>query len=120
RICIARALALQPKCIICDESVSAQDESVQAQVLNLLNRIKQEFQITYIFITHDLSVAKYMSDRILVMSKGQIVESDTPEQLYRHPKQEYTRTLINAIPKGEPEDIIKAQEKREAMRVGGL
>ena len=116
RICIARALALQPKCIICDESVSALDVSVQAQVLNLLNKLKHEFQITYIFITHDLSVAKYMSDRILVMSKGQIVESGTPEQLYQNPQQEYTRSLISAIPKGEPEDIIKAQEKREAMR----
>ena len=116
RICIARALALQPKCIICDESVSALDVSVQAQVLNLLNKLKHEFQITYIFITHDLSVAKYMSDRILVMSKGQIVESGTPEQLYQNPQQEYTRTLINAIPKGEPEDIVKAQQKREAMR----
>ncbi|MBC5994151.1 ABC transporter ATP-binding protein [Pontibacter cellulosilyticus] len=120
RICIARALALQPKCIICDESVSALDVSVQAQVLNLLNKLKQEFHITYIFITHDLSVAKYMSDRILVMNKGRIVESGTPEQLYRHPQQEYTRTLINAIPKGEPEDILKAQERRVAMRNGVL
>ncbi|MDX5438631.1 MAG: ABC transporter ATP-binding protein, partial [Pontibacter sp.] len=75
-------------------------------------------QITYIFITHDLSVAKYMSDRILVMSKGQIVESGSPEQLYRQPQQEYTRTLINAIPKGEPEDILAAQQKREAMKAG--
>ncbi|GAB3825239.1 ABC transporter ATP-binding protein [Pontibacter rugosus] len=118
RISIARALALQPKCIICDESVSALDVSVQAQVLNLLNKLKHEFQITYIFITHDLSVAKYMSDRILVMSKGQIVESGTPDQLYQNPQQEYTRTLISAIPKGEPEDIIKAQEKRERMKAG--
>ncbi|GHA64549.1 ABC transporter ATP-binding protein [Pontibacter akesuensis] len=118
RISIARALALQPKCIICDESVSALDVSVQAQVLNLLNKLKQEFQITYIFITHDLSVAKYMSDRILVMSKGQIVESGTPDQLYQNPQQEYTRTLISAIPKGEPEDIVRAQEKRERMKAG--
>ncbi|WP_299758777.1 ABC transporter ATP-binding protein [uncultured Pontibacter sp.] len=118
RISIARALALQPKCIICDESVSSLDVSVQAQVLNLLNKLKQELHITFIFITHDLSVAKYMSDRILVMSKGQIVESGTPEQLYRQPQQEYTRTLINAIPKGEPEDIIAAQQKREAFRTG--
>ncbi|MEJ8757558.1 ABC transporter ATP-binding protein [Pontibacter sp. H259] len=120
RISIARALALQPKCIICDESVSALDVSVQAQVLNLLNQLKHEFQMTYIFITHDLSVAKYMSDRILVMSKGQIVESGTPQQLYLNPQQEYTRTLISAIPKGEPEDIIKAQEKRELMKAGQL
>ncbi|MFT2009671.1 ABC transporter ATP-binding protein [Pontibacter sp. 13R65] len=120
RISIARALALQPKCIICDESVSALDVSVQAQVLNLLNKLKQEFQITYIFITHDLSVAKYMSDRILVMSKGQIVESGTPDQLYQNPQQEYTRTLISAIPKGEPEDIVAAQQKRELLKAGVL
>ncbi|MBC5774566.1 ABC transporter ATP-binding protein [Pontibacter sp. KCTC 32443] len=120
RISIARALALQPKCIICDESVSALDVSVQAQVLNLLNQLKHEFQMTYIFITHDLSVAKYMSDRILVMSKGQIVESGTPQQLYLNPQQEYTRTLISAIPKGEPEDIIRAQEKRDLMKAGQL
>ncbi|GAB3194990.1 peptide/nickel transport system ATP-binding protein [Pontibacter aydingkolensis] len=120
RICIARTLALQPKCIICDESVSALDVSVQAQVLNLLNKLKHEFQITYIFITHDLSVAKYLSDRIMVMNNGQIVESGTPEQIYRNPKQEYTRALISAIPKGELEDIIKAQEKREGMRAGIL
>ncbi len=118
RISIARALALQPKCIICDESVSALDVSVQAQVLNLLNKLKQEFQMTYIFITHDLSVAKYMSDRILVMSKGQMVESGTPEQLYLHPQEEYTRTLISAIPKGEVDDIIAAQRKRDAIKAG--
>lgn len=120
RISIARALALQPKCIICDESVSALDVSVQAQVLNLLNKLKHEFQMTYIFITHDLSVAKYMSDRILVMSKGQIVESGTPQQLYLNPQQEYTRTLISAIPKGEVEDILQAQQKRELMKAGQL
>ena len=118
RISIARALALQPKCIICDESVSALDVSVQAQVLNLLNKLKQEFQITYIFITHDLSVARYMSDRILVMSKGKIIESGTPNQIFQNPQQEYTRALLSAIPKGEPEDIIAAQQKREAMKVG--
>ncbi|WP_266203628.1 ABC transporter ATP-binding protein [Pontibacter kalidii] len=116
RVSIARALALQPKCIICDEPVSALDVSVQAQVLNLLNRLKEEFHITYIFITHDLSVAKYMSDRILVMNKGQIVESGTPEQLYLQPREEYTRTLMNAIPGGEPEDIMAAQRKREALK----
>ncbi|OKL40809.1 ABC transporter ATP-binding protein [Pontibacter flavimaris] len=118
RISIARALALQPQCIICDESVSALDVSVQAQVLNLLNRLKREFHITLIFITHDLAVAKYMSDRILVMRKGRIVESGTPEQLFRQPREEYTRTLMNAIPKGEPEDILAAQQKREALKAG--
>jgi len=120
RVSIARALALQPKCIICDEAVSALDVSVQAQVLNLLNKLKQEFQMTYIFITHDLSVAKYMSDRILVMSKGQIVESGTPAQLFRNPQQAYTRALLSAIPKGEPEDIMAAQQKREAIKAGLL
>jgi peptide/nickel transport system ATP-binding protein len=118
RISIARALALQPKCIICDESVSALDVSVQAQVLNLLNKLKQEFRITYIFITHDLSIAKYMSDHILVMHKGRIIESGTPAQLFRSPQQEYTRTLLSAIPKGEPEDIMAAQQKRETMKAG--
>ncbi|RDV14458.1 ABC transporter ATP-binding protein [Pontibacter diazotrophicus] len=119
RISIARALALQPKCIICDESVSALDVSVQAQVLNLLNKLKREFGITYIFITHDLSVAKYMSDRILVMSKGRIVESGTPDQLFSNPQQEYTRSLLSAIPKGEPEDIMAAQQRREAIKALG-
>lgn len=118
RVSIARALALRPKCIICDESVSALDVSVQAQVLNLLNRLKQEFHITYIFITHDLSVAKYMSDRILVMNRGKIVETGTPEQIFRQPQEEYTRNLISAIPKGEPEDIITAQQKRKAIKAG--
>ncbi|MCC9165358.1 ABC transporter ATP-binding protein [Pontibacter harenae] len=117
RISIARALALQPKFIICDEAVSSLDVSVQAQVLNLLNQLKQEFQMTYLFITHDLSVARYMADSILVMNKGQIVESDTPDQIFQNPQQEYTRTLISAIPKGEPADIMAAQERRQAMRV---
>ncbi|WP_242921632.1 ABC transporter ATP-binding protein [Pontibacter liquoris] len=120
RICIARALALQPKCIICDESVSALDVSVQAQVLNLLNHLKREFGITYLFITHDLSVARHMSDRILVMHKGQIIESGTPGQLFQNPQQEYTRALIKAIPKGEPEDIVRAQQQREALKAGIL
>jgi peptide/nickel transport system ATP-binding protein len=100
RICIARSLALNPKFIICDESVSALDVSVQAQVLNLLKELQQEFQLTYIFISHDLSVVKFMSDRILVMNEGRIVEVGTSENIYRHPKEEYTRKLIAAIPQG--------------------
>lgn len=99
RVCIARALALQPKFLICDESVSALDVSVQAQVLNLLNQLKKEFQLTYIFISHDLSVVKYMSHRILVMQKGAIQELNEADQLYAHPQTQYTRTLIDAIPK---------------------
>jgi peptide/nickel transport system ATP-binding protein len=112
RICIARALALQPKCIICDESVSALDVSVQAQVLNLLNDLKREFNITYLFITHDLSVARFMSDRLLVMRQGQIVESGPAANLYAHPQHEYTRQLLAAIPKDEPADIRAAVASR--------
>ena len=112
RICIARALALQPKCIICDESVSALDVSVQAQVLNLLNDLKREFGITYLFITHDLSVARFMADRLLVMSKGKIVESGPAADVYAHPQNEYTKTLLAAIPKDEPQDIRAAVASR--------
>ncbi len=100
RVCIARALALNPKFIICDESVSALDVSVQAQVLNLLKELQAELQLTYIFISHDLSVVKFMSDRILVMNQGKVAEIGPSEQIYTHPTQEYTRQLIAAIPKG--------------------
>jgi len=102
RICIARALALKPKFIICDESVSSLDVSVQAQVLNLLKELQDEFKLTYIFISHDLSVVKFMSDRILVMNRGQIVETGSSEDIYRAPKQEYTKVLIASIPTGKP------------------
>lgn len=120
RISIARALALQPKCLICDEPVSSLDVSVQAQVLNLLNSLKQELQIACIFITHDLAVAKHMADRILVMNKGRIVESGTPDMLFEQPRHAYTRMLIDAIPKGEPEDIRAAQRQRAALKAGML
>lgn len=100
RICIARALAVNPKFIICDECVSALDVSVQAQVLNLLNQLKHEFGFTYIFISHDLSVVKFMSDRMIVMNKGKIEEIDDADQVYSYPQSEYTRKLIDAIPKG--------------------
>lgn len=99
RIVIARTLALEPKLIICDESVSALDVSVQAQVLNLLNDLKKELGLTYIFISHDLSVVRYISDRVMVMQKGQIAELNEADELYNHPKQEYTKKLIGAIPK---------------------
>lgn len=105
RICIARALALQPKFIICDESVSALDVSVQAQVLNLLADLRDQFDFSYIFISHDLSVVKFISDRIAVMKQGKIVELQDAESLYAHPKSEYTKSLIHAIPMGEVEDI---------------
>ena len=112
RICIARALALNPKFIICDESVSALDVSVQAQVLNLLIQLREEFKFTYIFISHDLSVVKFMSDRMVVMNKGKIEEMGISDDIYNNPQREYTQKLIAAIPKGELHDIQR--------RVGGV
>jgi peptide/nickel transport system ATP-binding protein len=100
RIVIARALALNPSFIVCDESVSALDVSVQAQVLNLLNDLKKEFGFTVIFISHDLSVVRYISDRIMVMNKGKIEESGNADEIYFNPKSEYTKRLIASIPKG--------------------
>ncbi|MEQ9356357.1 ABC transporter ATP-binding protein [Coleofasciculus chthonoplastes] len=112
RVCIARALALKPKFIICDESVSALDVSVQAQVLNLLKELQSEFKLTYIFISHDLSVVKFMSDRIMVMNKGKIEEIDAAESIYREPKTEYTRQLIASIPTGSLDRIEQQQAGR--------
>jgi peptide/nickel transport system ATP-binding protein len=100
RIVIARALALNPSFIVCDESVSALDVSVQAQVLNLLNDLKKQFDYTILFISHDLSVVRYMSDRVLVMYQGKIEESGTAEDIYLHPRSDYTKKLIDAVPKG--------------------
>lgn len=99
RICIARALAVQPKLVICDESVSALDVSVQAQTLNLLNRLKHDFGLTYIFISHDLNVVRFMSDRIIVMYNGKPVELGDADDIFNKPKNDYTKKLINAIPK---------------------
>ena len=98
RICIARALAVSPRLIICDESVSALDVSVQAQVLNLLNRLKEERHLTYIFISHDLSVVRFMSDRVVVMYNGQPVEINEADALFEHPLNAYTQKLIDALP----------------------
>lgn len=114
RICIARALALNPKFIICDESVSALDVSVQAQVLNLLKELQTEFGLTYIFISHDLSVVKFMSDRAIVMNKGKIEEIGTADRIYRQPQQAYTRQLIAAIPAGNLARIRQQQLGRSA------
>ncbi|AUS05256.1 ABC transporter ATP-binding protein [Pseudotamlana carrageenivorans] len=100
RIGIARTIALQPKLIVCDESVSALDISVQAQVLNLLNSLKKDFNFTYIFISHDLAVVKYMSDQLLVMNQGQIEELNDADIIYKNPEKAYTKKLIHAIPKG--------------------
>ncbi|MFY9311207.1 MAG: ABC transporter ATP-binding protein [Bacteroidia bacterium] len=116
RICIARALALKPKFIICDEPVSALDVSVQAQVLNLLNELKREFGFTYIFISHDLSVVKFMSDRMVVMNRGRIEEMGDADTIYSNPQTAYTQKLIDAIPKGQLADIRSAIEKKNNLR----
>lgn len=100
RIGVARAIALEPNVVICDESVSALDISVQAQVLNLLNELKEEFGFTYLFISHDLAVVKYMSDQLLVMKEGKIVERGEADEVYANPITDYSRTLIESIPKG--------------------
>lgn len=115
RICIARALAVEPRFIICDESVSALDVSVQAQVLNLLLELRRDFGFTYIFISHDLSVVKFMSDRMIVMNKGRIEEMGYSEDIYAAPQQEYTRSLIAAIPDGS----LQALERRIGPRKPG-
>lgn len=116
RACIARALAVEPKFIVCDESVSALDVSVQAQVLNLLIGLRQEFGFTYIFISHDLSVVKFMSDRMIVMNKGKIEEMGLADDIYAHPQQEYTRQLIDAIPRGDLAAIEAACAARRTLR----
>lgn len=100
RIVIARSLSVNPRFVICDESVSALDVSVQAQVLNLLNDLKNDFGLTYIFISHDLSVVKFMSDRMMVMQHGKIVELGDADQVYHYPSSAYTQTLIDSIPRG--------------------
>ena len=100
RIAIARCLTMQPEILVCDESVSALDVSVQAQVLNLLQDLQDEFGLSYIFISHDLSVVKYIADQVMVMHKGQVVELADSDELYRNPVHPYTRSLLSAIPKG--------------------
>jgi peptide/nickel transport system ATP-binding protein len=100
RIVIARALAVEPEFLICDESVSALDVSVQAQVLNLLVDLREQFDLTMLFISHDLSVVKFLADRILVMNEGKIVEEGDSERIYESPSDPYTRKLIGAIPQG--------------------
>jgi peptide/nickel transport system ATP-binding protein len=100
RIAIARCLTLRPDILICDESVSALDVSVQAQVLNLLQDLQDEFHLSYIFISHDLAVVKYISDQVMVMNQGEIVEIADSDEIYRHPQQAYTKKLLSAIPKG--------------------
>ncbi len=100
RIAIARCLTMRPDILICDESVSALDVSVQAQVLNLLQDLQDEYNLSYIFISHDLAVVKYISDQIMVMNEGRIVEIGNSDEVYRHPREPYTQRLIASIPKG--------------------
>ena len=108
RICIARALMLRPEFVVCDESVSALDVSIQAQVLNLLLDLQQEFGLTYIFISHDLSVVNFIADNVGVMNKGKIIEMDKASSIYKNPKEDYTRALLSAIPKGEGKANLEA------------
>ena len=116
RICIARALAVEPEFIICDESVSALDVSVQAQVLNLLNDLQDRRNLTYIFISHDLSVVKFMSDMMAVMNAGKFVEFGPSESIYANPREEYTQKLIQATPRDDLANIERLANKRRSMR----
>ena len=109
RICIARSIALNPKLIICDEPVSALDVSIQSQILNLMNDLQQEFNLSYLFIAHDLAVVKHISDRIAIMYLGRIVESGEGQEIYKNPLHPYTRSLMSAIPVPDPHRKTKRQ-----------
>lgn len=116
RIGIARAIALNPKLIICDEPVSALDVSIQSQVLNLLKDLQEQYKLTYLFISHDLSVVKFIADRVCVMFLGTICEVGDTEELYEHPLHPYTRFLLNAIPKADP----KARSEEKELLMGEI
>lgn len=114
RVCIARALALNPEFIVCDECISSLDVSVQAQVINLLSELKKDFGFTYLFISHDISVVKFISDRMIVLYNGKIEEAGDADEIYFNPQKEYTKRLINAVPKGRIEDIKASLSARQA------
>lgn len=115
RIGIARALAVVPKLIVCDEPISALDVSIQAQVINMLKKLKDEMELTYLFIAHDLSVVKYISDRVIVMYLGMIVEIGETEELYEHPYHPYTQAMLSAIPVADP----KKSREQESITISG-
>jgi oligopeptide transport system ATP-binding protein len=116
RIGVARALALNPRLIICDEPVSALDVSIQAQILNLLKDLQQEFNLAYLFVAHDLAVVRTMSDRIAVMNKGKIVEEGEAESVYSNPKNEYTKALLAAVPVPDPRKMQIRREERRKLK----
>ncbi len=115
RLSIARALALQPRFVVLDEPISALDVSIQSQIINLLTQLKDEFNLTYLFISHDLSVVEYISDRVAVMYLGEIVEVGTSEQIYRNPLHPYTQALLQSIPSIDP-----AKRSRRATLTGDV
>lgn len=106
RICIGRAIALKPKLLVCDEAVSALDISVQAQILNLLNELKETMGLSYLFISHDLSVVRHICDRVMVLYAGKIVEEAAVDELFNHPKHSYTQALLSAIPRRHPKEKL--------------
>ena len=116
RIGIARALALNPKLIVCDEPVSALDVSIQAQILNLLKDLQRDFGLTYLFIAHDLAVVRAMSDRIAVMNRGKLVEVGPAEQVYTNPQDDYTRALLSAVPVPDPRRMKERKAERRKLR----
>jgi oligopeptide transport system ATP-binding protein len=116
RIGVARALALNPRLIICDEPVSALDVSIQAQILNLLKDLQNEFNLAYLFVAHDLAVVRTMSDRIAVMNKGKIVEEGVAETVYTEPKDEYTKALLAAVPVPDPRKMKIRREERRKLK----